>query len=89
LENTAGLKETFTEKLPLCCAVLILMLLCTPAYIECSLEVAGVTFSDSDSAPVPTFLNPGQAIFQIWESDSCSDSGYSQQSNSNLPMFLL
>jgi len=32
-------------------------------------EVAGVTFSDSDSAPVPKFLNlgpdPGPAIFQI------------------------
>jgi len=41
-------------------------------------EVAGVTFSDSDSALVPKFLNPdpGPEIFQIWESDSCSDSGY-------------
>jgi len=32
-------------------------------------EVAGVTFSDSDSAPVPKFLNPGPdpdpPIFQI------------------------
>jgi len=30
-------------------------------------EVAGVTFSDSESAPVPKFLNPdpGPAIFQI------------------------
>jgi len=26
-------------------------------------EVAGVTFLDSDSAPVPKFLNPGPAIF--------------------------
>jgi len=52
-------------------------------------DVAGVTFSDSDSAPVPKFLNPGPAIFQIWKSDSCSDSGYSHRSNSNLPMFLL
>jgi len=52
-------------------------------------EVAGVTFSDSDSAPVSKFLNPGPAIFQIWESDSCSDSGYNHQSNLNLPMFLL
>jgi len=34
----------------------------------------GVTFSDSDSAPVPKFLNPGPVIIQIWESDSCSDS---------------
>jgi len=28
-------------------------------------EVAGVTFSDSDSAPVRKFLNPGPAILQI------------------------
>jgi len=36
--------------------------------------VAGVTFSDFDSNPVPKFLNPdpGPAIFQIWESESCS-----------------
>jgi len=54
-------------------------------------EVAGVTFSDSESAPVPKFLNPdpGPAIFQIWQSDSCSDSGYNHRSNHNLPMFLL
>jgi len=26
-------------------------------------EVAGVTFSDSDSAPVTKFLNPGPANF--------------------------
>jgi len=54
-------------------------------------EVAGVTFSNSESAPVRKFLNPGPgpAIFQIWESDSCSDSGYSHRSNHNLPMFLL
>ena len=52
-------------------------------------EVARVTFSDSDSAPVPKFLNPGPAIFQIWESDSCSDSGYNHQSNLNLPMFKM
>ena len=39
-------------------------------------EVAGVTFSDSDSAPVPKCLNLGQEIFYIWEIDSCSDSGY-------------
>jgi len=25
-------------------------------------EVAGVTFSEPDSAPVPKFLNPGPAI---------------------------
>jgi len=31
-------------------------------------EVAGVTFSDSDSAPIPKFLNPdpGPEIVQIW-----------------------
>ena len=54
-------------------------------------EVAGVTFSDSDSAPVPTFQNPDPcpAIFQVWEFDSCSDSGYNHRSNRNLPMFLL
>jgi len=28
-------------------------------------EVAGVTFSDSDSAPVPKFLNPGPAFFKF------------------------
>ena len=56
-------------------------------------EVAGVTFSDSDSAPVLKFWNPrpdpGPAILQIWESDTCSDSGCSHQSNLNLSMFLL
>jgi len=54
--------------------------------------VAGVPFSDSGSAPVPKFLNPGPdpgpAILQIWESDSCSDSGYNHRYNRNLPMFL-
>jgi len=42
-------------------------------------EVVGVTFTDPDSAPVPKFLNPGPdpglAILEIWESDSCSHSG--------------
>ena len=56
-------------------------------------QVAGVTFSDSDSAPVTKFFNPGPhpgpAIFEIWESDSCSDSGYNHRFNRNLPMFLL
>jgi len=52
---------------------------------HCSAEVAGVTFSDSDSAPVPKFL----AILQIWESDSRSDYDCNQQSNRNSPMFLL
>jgi len=51
-------------------------------------EVAGVTFSDSDSAPVPNFFNPGPSILQIWESDSCSHSGYNHPSNRNFPMFL-
>jgi len=50
--------------------------------------VVGVTFSDTDSAPVSKFLNPGPAILQIWESDSCSDSSYNHHSNRNLPMFL-
>ena len=48
--------------------------------------MAEVTFSDS--APIPKFLNPAPAIPQIWESDSCSDSGYNHPSNRNLPMFL-
>ena len=56
--------------------------------INFAAEVAGVTFSDSDSAPVPKFLNPGPAILQMWESDSCSDSGYKHRSNRDLPMFL-
>jgi len=30
-----------------------------------ALEVAGVTFSDADSAPDPKYLNPGAEIFQI------------------------
>ena len=53
----------------------------------CVSEVAGVAFSDSDFAPVPKFLNPGPdpAIFQIWKSDSCSNSGYNHRSNRNLP----
>ena len=52
-------------------------------------EVAGVTFSDSDSAPVPKCLNSDQAIFHILESDYCSDSSYNRRFNRNLPMFLL
>jgi len=52
--------------------------------------VAGVTFSDSDSAPVLKFLNPdpGPTIFQIWEFDSYSDSYYNHLSNRNLPVFF-
>ena len=52
--------------------------------------MAGVTFTDSDSAPVPKFLipDPSPEIFQIWESDSCSDFGY-HRSSRNLPMFCL
>ena len=46
-------------------------------------------FSDSDSTPLPKFLNPGPAILQIWESDSCSDSGYNHRSYRNLPCFYL
>ena len=52
-------------------------------------EVAGVIFSYSDSAPVPKFLNPGPEIFQICESDSCSNSSCNHRSNRILPMFLL
>ena len=55
----------------------------------CTWEVAGVTFLDSNSAPFSKFLNLGPAIFQIWDSDSCSYSGYNHRSNRNLPMFLL
>jgi len=51
-------------------------------------EVAGVTFSDSDSVPVPKILNSGPEMFQIWQSDTCSDSGY-YRSIRNVPMFLL
>ena len=36
-------------------------------------EVAVVTFSDSDSASVEKFLNPGPKNFQTFKSDSCSD----------------
>jgi len=32
--------------------------------------------------------DPGPAILQLWESDSCSDSGYNHRSNRNLRMFL-
>jgi len=31
--------------------------------IQSKSELAGVTFSDSNSTPVPKFLNPGPAIF--------------------------
>jgi len=34
-------------------------------------------------------LIPGQAIFQIWEFSSCSQSGYNHRSNRNLPMNYL
>ena len=61
-------------------------------HVQSVVEVAGsgATFSDSDSAPVPKFLDPGPdpAILQIWESDSCSDSGYNIRSNRDLPLFL-
>ena len=48
----------------------------------------GVTFLDSDSAPVLKFFNPdtGPEISRIWESDSCSDSGCCR-SKRNLPCF--
>ena len=68
----------------------MIVISCCKTTIVCSAEVAGVTFSDSDSTPISKFLNPdpGPKIFQIWESDSCSDSGY-HRSNRNLPRFLL
>ena len=43
---------------------------------------------DSDSGSVPKFLNPGPAIFQIWESDSCSNA-CSHRCDSNSTMFVL
>jgi len=51
-------------------------------------QVASVTFSDSDFAPVPKFLNLCPQIFQMWESDSCSDSTY-HLSNRNFLWFNL
>jgi len=54
--------------------------------VRLALEVAGVTFSDSDSAPVPKFLNRDPAILQMWESDSCWDSVYNHRSNRNLQL---
>jgi len=54
----------------------------------CLLEVAGVAFSDSDPAPVPKFLNPGPEIFDMSESDSCSDSSYNR-GNRKLPTVSL
>ena len=52
-----------------------------------------VPFSDSDSTPVPKFLNPSPdprpEYFQIWESDTCSDSVYNHRSNRNLPTIWL
>ena len=46
-------------------------------------EVAGVTFSDTDSAPLPKFLK----FLQIWESDSCSNSS-NQRCNRKSAMFI-
>ena len=59
-----------------------------PIFFTKASEVAGATFSDSDSSPVPKYFNPSPKIFLISESDSCSDSGY-RRSKRNLPMFLL
>ena len=36
-------------------------------------EVAGFTFSDSDSAPVPKFLNPGSVSSEIFDLCEISD----------------
>ena len=59
--------------------------------IICGSEVAGVTFSDSDSTPVPKFLkpDPALALIQILECDSCSESGCNLRSNSDFPILLL
>jgi len=53
-------------------------------------EVTGVIFSDSVSALVPKFIESESVSekFQIWESDSCSDSGY-HRSNRNLLFFCI
>ena len=55
-----------------------------------SLPEVAVTLSDSDSTHVLKFsnLDPGAKVFQTWESDACSDSGY-HRCNRNLAMFLL
>jgi len=55
-----------------------------------SVQVARVTFSDSDSASVPKFLNPypAQKFFWIWESDSFSNSA-NHQCNRNSAAFVL
>jgi len=63
------------------------------SFLKFKVEVDGVIFSDTDSSPVPKFWNPGAepgpAILQIWESDSCSDSGYNHRSNRYYPCFYL
>jgi len=51
-------------------------------------EVCGVNFSDSYFTSVWIFLIPDPEIFQISESDSCSDSSF-HLSNRKFPMFLL
>jgi len=40
-----------------------------------------------DSAPVPNFGNPDPEVFQIWESDTCSDSGYYRSNWQFTPVF--
>jgi len=45
-------------------------------------------YSDSDCTPVPKILNPDPKYFQIWESDSCSNSG-NRRCNRNSTMFAL
>ena len=77
LGTGAGVKKSYSDHLWSSSSLVV-------GYPE---EVAGVTFSDTNSAPVQKFWGP--AFFQIWESDSCSDSGYNHQSNLNLPMFFL
>jgi len=51
-------------------------------------EMGEASFSDYDSASLPKFLkpHPGQKSFQIWESDSCLNSG-NHRFNRNPAMF--
>jgi len=51
-------------------------------------EVAGVTFSDSGSAPVPKFLNPCPEIFKF-ENPTPVQTPATIDPTGNLPMFLL
>jgi len=56
--------------------------------VDIGQKTAGVTFSDFDSAPVPKFLIPAPKMFQIWESDSCLNTG-NHRCNRNSAMLLI